>query len=122
MRTTSASGLPASTTAKVCCPRSICKLLVKDRRRRIGHIAHAGGNPLPHRLGRRVEPNPGEGGTGPRGNLGDGVTFLLLGVHRIDDDRVPTLKRHEGPFAAHRIDDVGDLRGYTPSAEAAPRR
>ena len=49
--------------------------------------------------------------TGTRGNLGDGVTFLSLGVHRIDDDRVTTLERHEGAFAAYRIDDGRNLRG-----------
>ena len=47
-----------------------------------------------HRIGRRVEPNAGEHGARPRSNLGDGVALLLLGVDRIDDHGLPTLKRH----------------------------
>src|SRR4029078_3614171 len=92
-------------------PQFISKLLVKDRRRGIRHTTHAAGKPAPHGAGGHVAPDPGEGGTGTRGNLGDGVTFLSLGVDRIDDDRVSTLKRHEGAFPAYRIDDGRNLRG-----------
>ena len=102
---------PGIDNREILLPEIELKLLIEDRRRGIGHITRAARNPASHGIGGRVEPKTGEGHAGTRGNLGDGVTLFSLGVHRIDDDRVPAHKRHQGTLAADGVNDIGNLRG-----------
>lgn len=102
---------PGIDNREILLPEIELKLLIEDRRCGIGHITRAARNPASHGLGGRVEPKTGECSTRTRGNLGDGVTLFSLGVHRIDDDRVPALKRHQGALAADGVNDIGNLRG-----------
>ena len=77
----------------------------------VGCIAPSPGDARSHRLGRRLEPQPGERDSRRRSDRGKRVAFLRAQRHRVDDSRVAGPQCRRRPDAEILVDLGGDLGG-----------